>query len=476
MGIVLKWGWRAALLMIGCVSLFLLSLKCNNDSMLMSADVNLHPLIKQRASGLESGIPLVIHQTWKDEKLPSDCINSVSSWKTVNNRTVKHMFYTDADIQKYIDTRHPELISAWKRMKPIHKADFFRYIILNDVGGYYADIDVSCRQPIHLWTKIYGIFEANVGFISGFEMVSSDDGWKGSFARQFQMCQWTMASRKNHGVLKRVIAKIKHTFETAPDEYLLTTNPVRLTGPAVWGDSVEEEMDEVYGVRFGLDLTSPSSLKNEHILVGDMLLLPVRAFGVGSAGYMFPSNRDVKQQLVYHGFHGSWKGKHVQDKSSYVKNNKEGANVDGTICEDVTFQREVSKACFRSDQESPSGHGLAHLFDGRRDTSWSTFFPKKEKNEQNGRPHVQLTLSRKSGTISITSYSLKETSVASKLTWRVVCFTHDLKEQEEIDMVADSKYHAKRSFKKAFSCEALVFNFQGEQEGDKLEISELDIG
>ena len=48
---------------------------------------------------------------------------------------------------------HPELHAAWARMLPIHKADLFRYVILHDVGGYYADIDVNPMQPVRDWAR-----------------------------------------------------------------------------------------------------------------------------------------------------------------------------------------------------------------------------------------------------------------------------------------------------------------------------------
>ena len=36
----------------------------------------------------------------------------------------------------------------WEALTPVERADVFRYLVLWDQGGYYADLDVTCSQPI----------------------------------------------------------------------------------------------------------------------------------------------------------------------------------------------------------------------------------------------------------------------------------------------------------------------------------------
>jgi hypothetical protein len=44
-------------------------------------------------------------------------------------------------------------------------------------------------------------------------------------------------------------------------------------------------------------------LRDEFVLVGDVLLMPMRTFGVGSAGYAFPYDQyPAEHQFVTHGF------------------------------------------------------------------------------------------------------------------------------------------------------------------------------
>ena len=96
-----------------------------------------------------------------------------ASWKRLNPG-YEYRFYTDAAIVEHVQTRHPEMMPAFSRcvqregaatavVSPAHgfcwlhsmsnilRADFFRYLVLLDFGGYYADIDVTCDQPIDEW-------------------------------------------------------------------------------------------------------------------------------------------------------------------------------------------------------------------------------------------------------------------------------------------------------------------------------------
>lgn len=76
---------------------------------------------------------------------------------------------SDASCTRVVMYRYPELHRAWQRMKPIEKADTYRYAVLHHYGGYYADLDVTCARPIDLWTKQNFQYD-NVDFIVGFEV------------------------------------------------------------------------------------------------------------------------------------------------------------------------------------------------------------------------------------------------------------------------------------------------------------------
>ena len=125
----------------------------------------------------EPAIPRLIHQTWKgrdkSKPLPGWVQSSVDSWKRTNPGFV-HKMHNDADIEERVRTLHPELLPAYEQMKPIQRADLFRYMVLYDEGGYYADCDVDCTQPVDRWVEQYEPRSFyNVRFIAGAEIVTN---------------------------------------------------------------------------------------------------------------------------------------------------------------------------------------------------------------------------------------------------------------------------------------------------------------
>ncbi len=93
-------------------------------------------------------VPKRIHQTWKHIRtLPalSACIESVH----FHNSAWKYTFYTDEDCLSWIEARCPEMLGPYLSYQTgIHRADFFRILVLYYEGGVYADIDVECLRPL----------------------------------------------------------------------------------------------------------------------------------------------------------------------------------------------------------------------------------------------------------------------------------------------------------------------------------------
>eukprot|EP00049_Salpingoeca_infusionum_P013134 m.245621 g.245621 ORF g.245621 m.245621 type:complete len:126 (-) comp15365_c1_seq56:310-687(-) len=125
------------------------------------------------------------------------------------------------------------------------------------------------------------------------------------------MTQWTMGVRPYHPITQRCISDILHLFRTKSDEEIFSKSVVRTTGPAMWTDAVTSYLNETFNVELGSEGLSADELKTKYILVGDVLLLPMRSFSVGSGGYMIPPQYSSEDQLVQHGFQGSWKAKHT---------------------------------------------------------------------------------------------------------------------------------------------------------------------
>lgn len=95
-------------------------------------------------------IPKIIHRTWKDTRIPYDIFKKewVESWK-IHNPSWEFRFYTDADIDEFMQSHYPEYITLLDGYdQKIKKVDAFRYFLLYHYGGVYVDLDYECFRPI----------------------------------------------------------------------------------------------------------------------------------------------------------------------------------------------------------------------------------------------------------------------------------------------------------------------------------------
>ncbi|MEZ5047753.1 MAG: glycosyltransferase [Chitinophagaceae bacterium] len=88
------------------------------------------------------GIPSVIYQTYKTNKLPA-----LTKWHIYrlkkNNPLYDYHFFDDNMIDNFIKKEYnDEVFELYKRINiGAAKADFFRYAVLYKKGGIYLDID-----------------------------------------------------------------------------------------------------------------------------------------------------------------------------------------------------------------------------------------------------------------------------------------------------------------------------------------------
>ena len=93
-----------------------------------------------------------------------------------------------------MDEKHPDMKPAYAAMKPIQRADLFRYLVLLEYGGYYSDVDVNCLEPIERWIGQYHPEDTDlVALLVGFEIVTNKKAVANHYyAREFQLVQWTI--------------------------------------------------------------------------------------------------------------------------------------------------------------------------------------------------------------------------------------------------------------------------------------------
>ena len=173
-------------------------------------------------------IPKKIWQTWKGPytKLPTvmghDLRKLTESWIKLNPGYT-YYYCDDEECLSMIRQKDPELYQCVLECNRVNvvsmKSDIFRYFVLYEYGGFYADIDTVCCVPIKKWLK------PDIRFILSPEDTSI----------YFQ--QWFLGSEKGHPLLKALLDNIKRKFKEGID-YSDADFVHISTGPSIFTHSI----------------------------------------------------------------------------------------------------------------------------------------------------------------------------------------------------------------------------------------------
>lgn len=143
--------------------------------------------------------------------------------------------------------------------------------------------------------------DTSVRLLLGFEQVSTRHDWRKHFARQYQLCQWTMAAEARHPLFAAALQRI-HAFFAAGRQ-ANTSSVIKSTGPGIFTDAALDFLRERYGVRLGEGRLTTRRMRDVGLDLGDTLLLPERSFGMPAGEYQ------GADEVVYvrHAFAGTWK-------------------------------------------------------------------------------------------------------------------------------------------------------------------------
>lgn len=93
-------------------------------------------------------IPRIIHQLSKTEEIAPHLQGFQASWKRLNPE-YDYQLWTDSRLEAFVRDQAPEFLPLYLAYpRPICRADLGRYLVLNLIGGVYADLDCQCLQPI----------------------------------------------------------------------------------------------------------------------------------------------------------------------------------------------------------------------------------------------------------------------------------------------------------------------------------------
>ncbi|MBU1174828.1 MAG: hypothetical protein KKH72_05445 [Alphaproteobacteria bacterium] len=93
-------------------------------------------------------LPKILHFTWKTEDVPGDMGTYLRRWRALHPHWDVRL-WTDATMRDFVASSYPHFLAAYDAYpRPIQRADSFRYLVLNALGGVYSDLDVEPFRAI----------------------------------------------------------------------------------------------------------------------------------------------------------------------------------------------------------------------------------------------------------------------------------------------------------------------------------------
>ncbi|RKF62994.1 Mannosyl phosphorylinositol ceramide synthase CSH1 [Erysiphe neolycopersici] len=93
-------------------------------------------------------IPKIIHQTYTNDSIPSQWVNSQQSCKNLH-KDYEYILWTDIKSRQFIATEYPWFLTTFDAYPyAIQRADAIRYFILAHYGGVYMDLDDGCNRRL----------------------------------------------------------------------------------------------------------------------------------------------------------------------------------------------------------------------------------------------------------------------------------------------------------------------------------------
>jgi len=168
-------------------------------------------------------IPKIIFQTYGCDysELPSYIKNCTETWKE-KNPEFEYVYMSEKQCSDFIlenyGQRHADIYNGLKHKAM--KGDWWRYLIVNKLGGVYMDIDTVCRKPI------LSELDLEYDFLTCLDFVSDA-----------LFTQWGFASSANSPILNHLIDHVLENYENFPsNKSIIKTD---LTGPTAFHNSIK---------------------------------------------------------------------------------------------------------------------------------------------------------------------------------------------------------------------------------------------
>ena len=240
---------------------------------------------------------------------------SVQSW-VLHNRNMEYTLLNDEgamDFVRYHYAGRTHILNTFLDLR-VHvlRADLLRYMILESQGGVYSDIDAPALKPISKWVPAE--FQDKTKLIVGIEYDQLEGQPSHGFTKRISLCQWTIAASKSHPVIRGIVEAVVETIQrtalsqnvTAADLQIHDQDVGDITGPGIWTEHILSAIKVHFEGEHGVPMTHGTiSGLQEPKLFGDILVLPIDAFGTGQAHS--GSGEHPEKALVRHQWAMAWR-------------------------------------------------------------------------------------------------------------------------------------------------------------------------
>jgi len=243
---------------------------------------------------MSTRIPTSIFQTWKTSDVAAwsrSMRGWVKSWQELNAEHV-HRLFDDSACFEHIAERFPHLLDVYCGLRPVERADLWRYLVVLERGGIYSDVDTVCRLPIETWL----VNDDELVVALEWDLLDRYPEWRprkrlrsgGAYDpscawrdHPVMIANWTFAARAGHPVLRDVVERVA---TNARDPYFVLEDPAwttKKTGPGVLTDAIVDYLqargtslvEVAYSLRVvsevrvgGVRILNRHAFRREHVL------------------------------------------------------------------------------------------------------------------------------------------------------------------------------------------------------------------
>ncbi|MDI1489395.1 MAG: hypothetical protein OHK93_008673 [Ramalina farinacea] len=275
---------------------------------------------------------------WQTSKLPLDDLpddewEKSKSWER-KNKGYRHELMTDERMEEYVrhnfmDTEAGKVY--FEVQDYILRSDLIRYFIMLQDGGVYNDLDVGCEKPIKQWMPPQ--FENDAGVLLGVEVDNKygPDGrtWTGG-EDLFEFVNWTIMARPQQPFIRFLVDRVTGNLRRMAERLNSTLAEMQYSVQDVLNTTGPTAMTYAF-YDYASNLTGTSvTYKNftkiiEPKIIGEVVILPIHAFGAGHQVEWAGFEQDESKVLVHHYFRGSWKEDHFMAPTPELKQEEEAA-------------------------------------------------------------------------------------------------------------------------------------------------------